>query len=644
MSFPNFSQGIHNIMMKHNARHYVDPIDYYLSRKKKKTEPVVVDQTDQYIIEHMMENSSVFKIEQNDFESAALEMGVKIKFNNAEATKEMTREVNDIWMKEIRCFARRWYLSFGLIPYSFNSEYNSKFKVPRIKDPTTGQIMVFYDISKKSPKYLWISNFPQENSSTLRSEHSAGTTKYDGTVHFFVVKGESPDYMGKFRSPLRHLIPKYIQMIVAKEMKNTQDKMRTFCPFVIEEQLPNSMEQMKLMEKLDQVKIRRNNAVDLRQQPQFAEENQPITSPVYSQTTSHSENQVVSGDGSITKTKTYGFKITDRQPTGPYVKNGRIKLLPGQIYKKYDIQKLEIDHELIKEEFQRMMSALMGSVFKPWEKERHKSVSDAYLISAQRFVNTSVSRELKILSGLVKEWYIRAYGHPHLELFNLTIRYAKRKKNIHKKSSKWNTFKGQFNVKPPKGSNIIGKKRKRDNEGDEEYNETNEFPKKKKRKKMKMKKYPRSTILNDKNTDLLSLVLNLKVEFIKQPFIVRPGLDGLRELYYAGVISDTIFTKAMATIYGLPLSEITPEKLFEGSMKQQGQWIDKEALKEELKVRHMMSQVQKATMNQKTSFSSTKIQPSGKQLRSTTPFKGQQSKPTTSGQKDKLYLRRRKIQ
>ena len=186
MSFQSFDRGIYNVLLRGNSSRYIDPIGYYSSRKKKKTEPMIIDQVDQFIIRHMTSNSSVFKIEQNDFGSTALGLGIKLKLNNSNATKELIKEANDIWMEEIKCSARKWYLSFGLIPYSIDTEFNSKFRVPRIKDADTGDILVYYDIREKKPKYLWISKFEQENKSTFKTENSNNPTKYDGSVHFLL--------------------------------------------------------------------------------------------------------------------------------------------------------------------------------------------------------------------------------------------------------------------------------------------------------------------------------------------------------------------------------------------------------------------------------------------------------------------------
>jgi hypothetical protein len=556
--------------------------------RQTKTVPVPLHENYERKITEIMKKYPVFDFNTDDFNAKAF-ISVDVKLNNSKARPSLIKEITDLWLPEIVAHGRWYSYGYGLIPYKFHNGPYGK-KVPKLKRPKTGTIYTHYNVTEGENKYFWVSYFEHENTARFKSDGMMFEMKYDPKTHIYVVNGKSPDHDGTFNSKISKLVPDYNDVMLYRKLSVMRDKKIAKDPMVIEEILPNNNEQLKYMSNIGKVVLNEQSEQDLRQIPDEAIE-----------TTGQGGMQI----NRTNTTRQYHIHgdYCDRFEW-PDRKDMSFKLLPGQKYHDYKVQNLQSSYELKREEFERMLSTSLGSVFKPWERDvGHRSISDAYLVNAQTFVVTSTKNELKIYSGLLLDWILKLYGEPFYKLYKyrefLKNLGSQRQKIVFNRMKRTRTKNGirnnehlRFLRKPP----VRLGKRKRMPKRDDDYSKFNnqllKNPKKRKiRKITKINRYKMvGKILSDREIKFLRGILDLKVEIARKGTMVRPGFDEIDRMFYAGRINPKTFADLYSDYLGVSLDgNITPEELFIATMKRDGEWVDKRALAEELKVKHNLS-------------------------------------------------------
>jgi len=565
--------------------------------KETRTVPVRINIEQEKLIVEIMKKYPVFRFDTNNFNARCLKIGVDIILNgNKSATEALLNEVKDLWLPEIVALGRWYNKGKGYIPYKFYPSPYGK-KIPKIRKPKTGIIMTYYDSVSGDVKYIFISNFQHENTAELKYGMFMQKIKYDPKTHIFVVPGKSPDQDGEFNSDISFLIPQYKDVKEYGYLTKKRDRKIVCDPMVIEEIVPTNMEQLKFIGGANKMVLNEQSEEDLRQENPVIDSN--------NKDRNRNRNVV----------RNYHYYDNYEQRDGPYQKDMLIKLLPGQKFHEYKVQDLQSKYDLKKEDFERELSTTLGTVFKPWERDPHRTVSDAYLVSAQLFTVTATDNELSVYEKLVTEWIMRLYGEPFLALYK-NIEFAKKKGDQSQKIS----FGGGGKIRGNGNGNGNGnehlaytRKSRRNNPRFRPQTQTQnkQFKRRRvepdfnlgraqKRRKIigrktttqrRRNRYKRiGKILNDKEILFLKGIIDLKVEFTRKPTIVRPGFEELERLFYSGAIDGKKFSNIYSDIFGTRLkNNINQKDLFIGTSKANGMWTDEKSLDEELKVQHNLS-------------------------------------------------------
>jgi hypothetical protein len=622
--------------------------------KQTKTVPVPLNEKYERKITEIMKKHPVFEFDTDDFNARAF-VSVDVKLNGSRAKPTLIREITDLWLPEIVARGRWWAYGYGLIPYKFHNGPYGK-RVPKIKRPKTGTIYTYYDVTNGEVKYFWVSDFEHENTARFKADGMMFEMKYDPNTHIYVVNGKAPDHDGTFNSKMSKLVPDYNEVMLYKKLSVMRDKKIAKNPMIIEEILPKSSEELKYMSNIGKVVLNEQSEQDLRQIPDEQQQQQINRTNVTRQYHIHGDYHD-------------RFEWPDR-------KDMSFKLLPGQKFHEYKIQNLQASYELKREEFERMLSTSLGSVFKPWERDvGHRSISDAYLVNAQTFVVTSTKSELKIYSELILEWFLRLYGEPFHKLYEykefLKNQGSQKQKIVFNKVNRMNTMNKNDHLKFLRKPLVkLGKrKRKRHVNYYKFDDEALKNPKKRKLSKIisKPNKYQViGKILNDREIKFLKGILDLKVEITRKGTMVRPGFEEIDRMFHAGLIDSKKLMDLYSDYLGISLDgQITSENLFIATMKRDGEWTDKRALDEELKVKHSLSkqmmmqqrqqQSQQPQRRQPRQQMGSRVQPRKRRMPQTQrpqrPQRQQTRRPRPrprpkqgQQQRNKLYIRKRKLE
>lgn len=535
----------------------------FFSSRQKKTPLMSLNTFQEESIIGIMNKYPIFELETDDFNGRVLSIGVNVTVNKRGSTKNFKHEIERFWLPEIIALGRYYNFGYGVIPYQFYKNSVGKI-IPKIKKPGTGQVRVYYDINEGETKYIWISDFRVENTTTFRADSGVTFVKYCPNVHFYVVKGKCPDHHGNFHSKLSKLVRKfdilmkYFELTTSRDMKILQD------PMIIEHVLPKTDIEMKYMEKQREMEVKEDAETDFRFS-NFQDMDQ-TERETYSSTTTM-VNQINKGEnGGLVKS--HKVRILDDTPLVPIKHGMYMKLPPGQKYQKYDVQKLQMNYEQLEDDFERRLTRTLGSM--SWHKDAHRSFSDAYLVSEQRFMATSTESELSAYEGLIVEWFLRLYGGTYLTSLEIYTNMNQTRKRLKSKGKKKT------------------KKRKTYDDRDDYDRDLLALTNRKRRKIMRRyKKRKRGgIILNEKEIEFVKLGgLNFEAKFTKRSTIVRPGYQDVDKLYFAGAIDDDQYREVQTNLHGIPLKKnISPTELFIGIQKSNGIWVDEQSLRKQLMI------------------------------------------------------------
>jgi len=355
-------------------------MDYDLPTEKVDiTKPCTLNSKQTKLVDQIIAEP-IYKIESTNFEGRAMKMGVKLRLSNKKYGKtfdslpDINNEIKKIWIKELSSFGRMWMHTRGIIPYKIMK--NGNFMYPVIAVPKTGSVHVSFHVKKNRNVYFWISCFAHQNTKKFKSSTvQSGSFKYDPTVFFFRIKGEEPDHLGYLRSKLSHIIGIYRDLQDYEKMLKEQERKKGDYPMILEAELPKTSDQIKMIKELHEINIEASAEEDGRQKE--VDPDVEMADDVHNMEIVNTETYRNTGNKF---SRQYNFRILKEEPFWPRQRGMQFKFLPGQKFHDYKIQEMQVKVDYHQENFERILSAMLGSVFKPWSKDPFKSVSDAYLV------------------------------------------------------------------------------------------------------------------------------------------------------------------------------------------------------------------------------------------------------------------------
>jgi len=592
-----------------------------LTEKIDITEPCHLNQKQCYWVDQII-NNPVYEIETRHFRGRAMKMGVKLKLSNHKygrsfnSLPDINNEIKKIWIKELTSFGISWLHTRGVIPYKILKKGN--FIYPFVAYPKTGRIFVAYNVKKNRNVYFWVSKFNHENTRKFKSKRmTSGGLKYDPKMLFFRINGKEPDYFGNLKSRLFKILPKFKEMKHYENLLKMQENRKFNFPMILEAELPKTQDQINMIKEINKIRIQTSAEEDMRQKS--VDPDTEMRDDVHSMEISTSHTFKNTGNKFLTE---LDYTFSKEEPYWPRQRGMQFKLLPGQKFRDYRIQELQVKVDMMQEEFERFLSAILGSVFKPWSRDPYKSTSDAFLVQSQLFVSTAANEELEGYENFFKELYWRIYGHSHLELLVLNRKIkgnkflGNRLMPIYRRNGNINTnrvassrFSFDKNRIPNSQPQNRPQFRQQQHQPRNNYNFNRNLdryklnqPIRQPQQKQRRQRPPPPSMknrnpLNDDEVENLNLLYDLEIKFIVRPFIVRPGFERLDAFYYAGAIEPSHYKDIMSDIFNVPLKEISQEQLFEGVQKQGGNWINERVMKKNIDMqanpeKYMMMQQQ----------------------------------------------------
>ena len=443
-------------------------------------------------------------------------------------------------------------------------------------------------------------------------------------MFFYSVDGEEPSEDGTLNSVMSTFIDLYEDILYYEDLERQQAKKKALGIMVIEEELPKTQEAIDLMKRVNEINISQAVNTDLRvggrPHQQEQENQQPGGSTALGEGERQTEQSINVTRESDQQTGTQRSKITykrkDSKRRVPMVFNKGYKLSPGEKYKDLKMHDIKADVDQKKLAFENILCSALGTVFKPWDKESNKTTSDADLISKQRFTANTSKTELEKYQGLISDFYWRIHGSLFFKILNRMRELQHASFSMGEKRKKINNEDGSDGEQSPT------KRRKLENQ-----NETNYFSR-------------QSTHMTDDEIWMLSRIYSLKVEFVTKGTIVRPGLEILFQLFYAGAIKPQDFFNRLSNILQIPIQEVENIALFVGQMKQQGVWVDPEFLTKRLGLMKNPEKAMLLQMQNKLNQQNSQVVPQESRM---VQGRKRQEQQQSQGNGEKLYQRKRTI-
>jgi len=593
------------------------------SKKIKKTIPVPINMNQLDIILDIVDDYPVYKIIERVFMTSNMikaELYNEVGNNKRMVNNNILHMINKCWMKEIRAKGRTWVLAFGLIPYRIIKKYGEFYKIV-ILDVCDGYILTYKDLENRKTKYIWISDFGQDNTKEFKTETMSKTIRYDPDVFFYVVDGCSPNRNGFLQSILSSFVKSYIDLNRNCGIRTIQNIKRSKNPMIIEEEVPKNDDALKFMQRQREIEIQSVPNEDIRQSINPMKHNcvSNLRKRRIENTINASSQVSRQTDQSGIETTRIKFQIVNERVADQMSIGPCLKLLPGQRVRPNVIQKLEYDFQAEKFDFENKFLTALGTFFNIWDKEtRSHAMSDAYLINIQRKSKNHAKSEVGIYEDFILEVYYRIYWKLHVDIM-MTAMKMNTKNRKRKRETTTNNTGGQrgksFGKETMDGYAGLSYKRRKIGRNTEKSTKTREFE-------------TTSKYLGDEGVEFLKDFWDLKVGIVSEPSIVRPGLEKLDEFFYAGKIDKDTYRSVYESIYPIPIMETSPAEMFEGKMKAQGMWIDQEYMEKSLKMMKTPDSLMAQQGQRQVQGGSSSKQP---------------MKKSQDGQKDKLYQRRRVI-
>jgi len=492
----------------------------------------------------------IYVVNMRPYRGRNLDLGIEMTINGVKDPK-LIKMITVFWLPEIKFKARNWLLGFGIIPYRIDK--NNKFIHPKIIDFDTGRIFVSRDLKLNENVYLFQSNYSEKNTGKFKTSTMNGFLEYDPSVQFFVVKSEAPDHFGQLNSMLSTFFDDYYMLLKNNAFWEMTNEKKTWRNGVIQEKPVSSREQMEFIERRSRITI---NAVS-------RQSNRPGTNRGGIRNTEPVRNE----------TNQIAFELFPDRFRPPLERDGLIYLRPLQEYKELRVQDPSSKPEDLANRFDRKLAIALGVSFNPWDIEARGTMSDVFLMNSQSLMATTVKNELKIYQNLIIEWYWRILGPYHIPLVNAKLNQARNKGgNREFQNQRTQNRMGGTNFGKRNNPSFGGRGGPNKNFSPQSQRGFGNKGKKLSLLRQKTNPYLRSQDVVNKykertptffqksrNFDVrfLKMTTDIKVKFIKRPFILRPDPKKLETMWFGGAINDDTYWETMSDLYGVPLQPVS---------------------------------------------------------------------------------------